>query len=196
MLVEGLAVFATAWIFHTAPLAEIPATGREVAADVHELVVPSGGSCGWWETSSPVRPGGGVRFRAQVEISLENKDDQIYNDVMMFVRWDFPKDGRDRSKSGNGVDRGKFYQRDVVVYRDRIENGRIIRTFDETFSVPGECDSVEIGEVGIFVVNGDAYIKELVDRCLISHNENYKPIKLRSDDSVYCCGRVIGVVEQ
>lgn len=144
MLVEGLAVFATAWIFHTAPLAEIPATGREVAADVHELVVPSGGSCGWWETSSPVRPGGGVRFRAQVEISLENKDDQIYNDVMMFVRWDFPKDGKDRSKSGNGVDRGKFYQRDFVVYRDRIENGRIIRTFDETFSVPGECDSVEI----------------------------------------------------
>jgi phage repressor protein C with HTH and peptisase S24 domain len=59
-----------------------------------------------------------------------------------------------------------------------------------------KCDSVEIGEVGIFVVNGDAYIKELGDRCLISHNENYKPIKLRSDDSVYCCGRVIGVVEQ
>ena len=59
-----------------------------------------------------------------------------------------------------------------------------------------KCDSVEIGEVGIFVINGDAFIKELGDRCLISHNENYKPIKLRSDDSVYCCGRVLGVVRE
>lgn len=59
-----------------------------------------------------------------------------------------------------------------------------------------KCDSVEIGEVGIFVVNGDAYIKELGNRCLISHNSAYKPKKLTSDDSVYCCGRVLGVVEE
>lgn len=59
-----------------------------------------------------------------------------------------------------------------------------------------KCDSVEIGEIGIFVVNGDAYIKELGNRCLISHNTAYKPIKLSSSDSVYCCGRVIGVVEE
>ena len=59
-----------------------------------------------------------------------------------------------------------------------------------------KCDSVEIGEVGIFVVNGDAYIKELGNRCLISHNSAYKPIKLSSSDSVYCCGRVLGVVEE
>ena len=58
-----------------------------------------------------------------------------------------------------------------------------------------KCDSVEIGEVGIFVVNGDVYIKELGDECLISHNEKYKPIKLTENDSIYCCGRVIGVVE-
>ena len=59
-----------------------------------------------------------------------------------------------------------------------------------------KCDSVEIGEVGIFVVNGDAYIKELGNRCLISHNSAYKPIKLGSSDSIYCCGRVLGVVEE
>ena len=59
-----------------------------------------------------------------------------------------------------------------------------------------KCDSVEIGEVGIFVVNGDAYIKELGNRCLISHNTAYKPIKLGTSDSVYCCGRVLGVVEE
>ena len=59
-----------------------------------------------------------------------------------------------------------------------------------------KCDSIEIGEIGIFVVNGDAYIKELGNRCLISHNSAYKPIKLGSSDSVYCCGRVLGVVEE
>ena len=58
-----------------------------------------------------------------------------------------------------------------------------------------KCDTVEEGEVGIFIVNGDAYIKELGNKCLISHNSAYKPIKLGSSDSVYCCGRVLGVVE-
>ena len=59
-----------------------------------------------------------------------------------------------------------------------------------------KCDTVEKGEIGIFIVNGDAFIKELGDKCLISHNKEYKPIKLRSDDSIYCCGRVLGVVEE
>ena len=59
-----------------------------------------------------------------------------------------------------------------------------------------KCDAIEIGEVGIFVVNGDAYIKELGNKCLISHNPAYKPIKLGASDSVYCCGRVLGVVEE
>ena len=59
-----------------------------------------------------------------------------------------------------------------------------------------KCDSVDVGEIGIFVVNGDAYIKELGDKCLISHNEKYRPIRLGESDSVYCCGRVIGVVEE
>ena len=45
-------------------------------------------------------------------------------------------------------------------------------------------------------VAGDAYIKELGNKCLISHNTAYKPIPLRSTDSIYCCGRVLGVVEE
>ena len=57
-----------------------------------------------------------------------------------------------------------------------------------------KCDAVDIGAVGIFVVNGDVYIKELGNKCLISHNEKYKPIRIGENDSVYCCGRVIGIV--
>ena len=58
-----------------------------------------------------------------------------------------------------------------------------------------KCDSVDVGEIGIFVVNGDVFIKERGNGCLISHNEKYKPIRLTENDSVYCCGRVVGVVE-
>ena len=59
-----------------------------------------------------------------------------------------------------------------------------------------KCNAIEVGEVGIFVVNGDVYIKELGSKCLISHNEKYKPIPLTENDSVYCCGRVIGAVKE
>ena len=58
-----------------------------------------------------------------------------------------------------------------------------------------KCGAVDVGEVGIFVVNGDVYIKALGNQCLISHNEKYKPIRIGENDSVYCCGRVIGIVE-
>ena len=55
-------------------------------------------------------------------------------------------------------------------------------------------DSIHVGEIGIFVVNSEVYIKELGNKCLISHNEKYKRIRIGENDSVYCCGRVIGIV--
>lgn len=57
-----------------------------------------------------------------------------------------------------------------------------------------QCNYVDIGEIGIFVVNGNVYIKERGDYELISHNQGYNPIILTENDSVYCCGRVLGVV--
>jgi phage repressor protein C with HTH and peptisase S24 domain len=57
-------------------------------------------------------------------------------------------------------------------------------------------DDIRIGEIGIFSVNGEVYIKELGDECLISHTDKYKPITFGAADSVYCCGRVVGIVEQ
>lgn len=57
-----------------------------------------------------------------------------------------------------------------------------------------KCDSVDAGEIGIFVVNGDVFIKERRGGCLISHNEKYKPIRISEHDSVFCCGKVVGRV--
>ena len=59
-----------------------------------------------------------------------------------------------------------------------------------------EQPSIEIGEIGIFVVDGNAYIKELgVDR-LISHNEKYSDIISNEYVRNECCGKVLGICEE
>ncbi|MCL1830777.1 MAG: helix-turn-helix domain-containing protein [Oscillospiraceae bacterium] len=51
---------------------------------------------------------------------------------------------------------------------------------------------IDIGEIGIFSLNGDAYIKKLGVRELVSLNPDYDPISIGSYDSVYVLGRVLG----
>lgn len=48
---------------------------------------------------------------------------------------------------------------------------------------------IHIGEIGIFMINGEAFVKELGDGVLISHNKKYKDIHI--NDSVICLGKVI-----
>ena len=52
------------------------------------------------------------------------------------------------------------------------------------------------GEVGIFVVNGDGFVKEYQREGLHSHNPAYKTMRFAPDDNVRCVGRVLGVVEK
>ena len=54
--------------------------------------------------------------------------------------------------------------------------------------------TVDIGETGIFIVNGEGFIKKFGGNKLISLNSDYSDIILNEDDSVYCRGKVIGVV--
>lgn len=57
------------------------------------------------------------------------------------------------------------------------------------------CPNVPIGKVGIFVLNGEVYMKEYGGDCLISYNEKYPPIMLRDFESAICLGRVLGKAE-
>ncbi len=52
--------------------------------------------------------------------------------------------------------------------------------------------TVEVGEIGVFLVNGDAYIKKFEMNRLVSLNEAYSDITLGGYDSVFCKGKVIG----
>lgn len=52
--------------------------------------------------------------------------------------------------------------------------------------------SVNIGEIGIFMINGEAFVKELGHNVLVSHNPKYAPIAF--SESISCIGKVLGKV--
>lgn len=51
------------------------------------------------------------------------------------------------------------------------------------------------GDIGIFILNGDGYVKEFGGDRLISHNSKYPDIKLSEHDVIMCPGRVIGKLD-
>ena len=51
---------------------------------------------------------------------------------------------------------------------------------------------VREGDIGIFILNGEGYIKEKGNKRLISLNNKYKDIKIGSGDTCICRGKVIG----
>jgi len=55
-----------------------------------------------------------------------------------------------------------------------------------------EQTTLEIGEVGIFALNGDSYIKKLGQGKLISLNPCYEPILVHEYDSLHVFGKVVG----
>lgn len=56
-------------------------------------------------------------------------------------------------------------------------------------------DSIIEGEIGVFVLNGESYIKKMGKGCLISLNPSYEPIKIGRFDDIHCVGKVISTVK-
>lgn len=55
---------------------------------------------------------------------------------------------------------------------------------------------VQPGQIGIFIVNGESFIKEYQPDGLYSHNTRYKPITITEGSDIRCCGKVTGLVVQ
>jgi SOS-response transcriptional repressor LexA len=55
---------------------------------------------------------------------------------------------------------------------------------------------VESGQIGVFCLNDEGYLKMLQGNRLVSLNNKYKPIVVDEDDRFFCAGRVIGKVER
>lgn len=56
------------------------------------------------------------------------------------------------------------------------------------------CETLNEGEIGIFFLNGDGYIKRLGHARLESLNPAFDPIELNEFDDLRCQGRVLGKV--
>ncbi len=52
--------------------------------------------------------------------------------------------------------------------------------------------TLEEGEIGIFLLNNDAYLKKLGKNCLISFNPDYAPMPIREHDDFRVFGKVVG----
>lgn len=57
-------------------------------------------------------------------------------------------------------------------------------------------DSVEVGELGIFLLDGEAFFKVYGGDCLRSLNPEYGPIPLKDYTDVQCKGRVVGKLKR
>ena len=55
-----------------------------------------------------------------------------------------------------------------------------------------DADFVEVGELGVFILDGNGYFKKYGGDRLISLNEEYGDILLKDYAEVVCCGRVTG----
>ena len=51
-------------------------------------------------------------------------------------------------------------------------------------------NSINVGEIGIFMIDGEAFVKELGNGVLISHNKDYEDKKI--NENTICLGKVIG----
>lgn len=56
------------------------------------------------------------------------------------------------------------------------------------------CYSINVGEAGVFYMDGQQWIKKLGDGVLLSHNSKYGPRPMTED--IRCQGRVLGVCDE
>lgn len=90
----------------------------------------------------------------------------------------------------------RTYETEQANYMVRISGDSMEPRFEDGDVVLVKAvPTVDKGDIGIFVVNGQAYIKELGENELISLNPKYDNIPLLENDSGYCQGKVIGIVD-
>jgi len=58
-----------------------------------------------------------------------------------------------------------------------------------------EQDDIDFGEVGVFLVNGEGYIKQKGEHYLISLNRNVPNVYIGDGDDIVCEGLVIGILD-
>ena len=85
----------------------------------------------------------------------------------------------------------------IADYALRISgNSMQPKYFDGDILLVKKCDFPEIGELGIFILDGSGYFKKYGGDRLISLNPEYSDIMLSDYSDVVCCGRVVGKLKR
>lgn len=71
----------------------------------------------------------------------------------------------------------------------------IPKFYDGDRILVAQSQSIYEGEIGVFILNGESYVKKMGRGELISLNPGYKPIVLNEYDDVRCIGKVIDKVD-
>lgn len=66
--------------------------------------------------------------------------------------------------------------------------------FDGDRVLVKQSDSIYEGEIGVFILNNESYIKKMGRGELVSLNPAYEPIKLTEYDDIRCAGKVIDTI--
>jgi len=77
----------------------------------------------------------------------------------------------------------------------RVNGDSMMPTYqDGDLLLVEETENIKEGEIGIFVVAGEGFVKEFRHDGLHSHNSHYNTILPADDDNTRCIGRVLGSV--
>ncbi len=74
-------------------------------------------------------------------------------------------------------------------------NSMLPRFKDKEWALVRSQPDVEIGEIGIFIIDGNGYIKERAADRLVSINPEYDDIYFKENQDIKCKGLVIGTLE-
>lgn len=78
-------------------------------------------------------------------------------------------------------------------YAVRVSGSSMIPRFvDQQIIFIHEQPTLDEGEIGIFSLNNEAYVKKLGSGCLVSLNSAYDPIPIREHDDFRVFGKVVG----
>jgi len=149
------------------------------------------------------------RDRAILDSTLESMITLRENDLWEYCRDHFVTLDHNDHSAAAGT--GTMLDEDTESYAVYIRDNAKARKADEIVTVSGSSmepmfhdgddvyieytPSLEYGEIGLFIVNNNGFIKQIRDGYLHSLNPEYDDIYLHENDVTRCVGRVLGIVD-
>lgn len=141
-----------------------------------------------------------------IDAMLEVQEEEKRRFVAENVRRIFRNEAKTAAGTGNPLDGGRrgryeyLYADPLIDQADEIitvtGNSMEPTFYDGDMLLVQHSQEIRIGEIGIFVADGDGYVKEYRADGLHSHNPKYPVLRFTEDDNVRCVGRVLGALDR